>query len=268
MLLQFGSIANANVFNYGNVTITLPDSVLIMGSESGTEIRICTIKGSVDAAPGTTIPLRASFQAILIDSLLTRLNSAYVEATVEGLTHLDLIFRNNCSAQPGAVKPPYRWGGIVSRIPTDKPGFDAPANVNFVSSTYLPTPTPTPTPTPAPTPAPTLAPTPTLSSTIDEFSLVFADYQKLLSKISVLKNSYVNNKDLLNLEKKLLRLPIISGKDLSTAIYNIESVNKKIDSSIAVWNKIYITKIKCIKGNKTKNVTAKNPKCPTGYKKA
>jgi hypothetical protein len=44
-------------------------------------------------------------------------------------------------------------------------------------------------------------------------------------------------------------------------------VNKKIDSSIAVWNKIYITKIKCIKGNKTKNVTAKNPKCPAGYKK-
>ena len=114
----------------------------------------------------------------------------------------------------------------------------------------------------------TPTPTPTLSSAIDEFSLVFSDYQKLLRKITALKNSYINNNDLLKLEKKILGLPIIPGKDLSTAIYNIESVNKKIDSSILVWNKIYITKIKCIKGNMIKNITAKNPKCPSGYKRA
>jgi hypothetical protein len=54
--------------------------------------------------------------------------------------------------------------------------------------------------------------------------------------------------------------------DLSTAIYNIESVNKKIDSSIKLWDKIYVTKLKCSKGKNTKFVTSKNPKCPKGYK--
>jgi hypothetical protein len=167
--------------------------------------------------------------------------------------------------EPPTVVTPTPTPTVVRPTPTPTP------------TVVTPTPTPTvvrPIPTPTvvtPTPTPTVVrpiPTPALSSTIDEFSLVFSDYQKLLSKIGALKKSYVNNKDLLNLEKKLLGLPIVSGEDLSTVVYNIESVNKKIDSSITVWNKIYITNIKCIKGNKVKNVTAKNPKCPSGYKKA
>jgi hypothetical protein len=187
--------------------------------------------------------------------------------------------------EPPTVVTPTPTPTVVRPTPTPTPTVVTPTPTpTVVRPTPTPTPTvvtPTPTPTVVrpiptptvvtPTPTPTVVrpiPTPALSSTIDEFSLVFSDYQKLLSKIGALKKSYVNNKDLLNLEKKLLGLPIVSGEDLSTVVYNIESVNKKIDSSITVWNKIYITNIKCIKGNKVKNVTAKNPKCPSGYKKA
>jgi endoglucanase Acf2 len=93
-----------------------------------------------------------------------------------------------------------------------------------------------------------------------------ADYKKLLLRIASLKQRYVNNTSLLAIEKKMLNLPIGSGKNLATAIYNIESANKKIDSSLKVWGQIYLTKIECIKGNSIKKLTAKNPKCLKGYK--
>jgi len=93
-----------------------------------------------------------------------------------------------------------------------------------------------------------------------------ADYKKLLLRIASLKQRYVNNTSLLAIEKKMLNLPIGSGNNLSTSMYNIESVNKKIDSSLKVWDSIYLTKIECIKGTSIKKLTAKNPKCPKGYK--
>jgi hypothetical protein len=109
---------------------------------------------------------------------------------------------------------------------------------------------------------------PNTNSTTSDYDSVMADYKKLIIRLESLKRRYINNTALVAMEKKMLKLPIGSGDNLSTAIYNIESVNKKIDSSIKVWDQLYLTKIECVKGNTTKKVTAKNPKCPSGYKKA
>jgi hypothetical protein len=54
---------------------------------------------------------------------------------------------------------------------------------------------------------------------------------------------------------------------LSTAKYNIQSVNASLDISEKVWEKTQKTTITCIKGKLTKKVTAVMPKCPSGYKK-
>ena len=109
---------------------------------------------------------------------------------------------------------------------------------------------------------------PNTNSTTSDYDSVMADYKKLIIRLESLKRRYINNTVLVAMEKKMLKLPIGSGDNLATAIYNIESVNKKIDSSIKVWDQLYLTKIECVKGNTTKKVTAKNPKCPSGYKKA
>ena len=89
----------------------------------------------------------------------------------------------------------------------------------------------------------------------------------MMGRIATFKQRYVNNSQLLAMEKKMLNLPIGSGDNLSTAIYNIQSVNKKLTTSIKAWDQVYITKIECVMGNKTKKITAVNPKCPAGYKK-
>ena len=68
------------------------------------------------------------------------------------------------------------------------------------------------------------------------------------------------------MEMKISKLPIIQGKELTTAKYNIDSVNKWLDSNEKVWAKISKTTIFCIKGKIVKKVTAVKPKCPSGYK--
>ena len=72
--------------------------------------------------------------------------------------------------------------------------------------------------------------------------------------------------NLLGIEEKMLRLPIILGNDLSTAKYNIQSVNASLDTSEKVWEKTQKTTITCVKGKSTKKITAIKPKCPSGYK--
>ena len=103
-------------------------------------------------------------------------------------------------------------------------------------------------------------------SASNDYELVMADYKKLMIRLKSLKQKYINNTALLAMEKKMLKLPIGSEDNLSTAIYNIESVNKKIDSSIKVWSQIYLTKIECVRANTIKKIVAKNPKCPMGFK--
>jgi len=99
-----------------------------------------------------------------------------------------------------------------------------------------------------------------------DYEAVLLDYKQMMDRIATLKQRYVNNSQLIAMEKKMLNLPIGSVSNLSTAIYNIQSVNKKLESSIKVWDQIYITKIECVKGNIIKKISAKNPKCPKGYK--
>lgn len=99
-----------------------------------------------------------------------------------------------------------------------------------------------------------------------DYEAVLLDYKQMMDRIATLKQRYVNNSQLIAMEKKMLNLPIGSGSNLSTAIYNIQSVNKKLESSIKVWDQIYITKIECVKGSIIKKISTKNPKCPKGYK--
>ena len=100
----------------------------------------------------------------------------------------------------------------------------------------------------------------------DDFNAVTSSYQKLLLRIYDLKIKFPRVSNLLGTEEKLLRLPIILGSDLSTAKYNIQSVNASLDTSEKVWEKTQKTTITCVKGKLTKKVTAVKPKCPTGFK--
>jgi hypothetical protein len=100
----------------------------------------------------------------------------------------------------------------------------------------------------------------------DDFNAVTSSYQKLLLRIYDLKIKFPRVSNLLGIEEKLLRLPIILGSDLSTAKYNIQSVNASLDTSEKVWEKTQKTTITCVKGKLTKKVTAIKPKCPNGYK--
>lgn len=134
---------------------------------------------------------------------------------------------------------------------------DALSDAKLAAEKVLASPT-----APIATPAP-IATTPQL-----EYDAVMLDYKEMMERITILKKRYVNNSQLLAMEKKMLNLPIGSGGNLSTVIYNIQSVNKKLNTSVKVWDQIYITKIQCVKGGETKNIAAKNPKCPKEYKKA
>jgi len=100
----------------------------------------------------------------------------------------------------------------------------------------------------------------------DDFNAVTSSYQKLLLRIYNLKIKFPRVSNLLGIEEKLLRLPIILGSDLSTAKYNIQSVNASLDTSEKVWEKTQKTTITCVKGKLIKKVTSVKPKCPSGYK--
>jgi hypothetical protein len=84
ILSQFTNPAVASVIKFGNLNITLPDSVTITGAEVGTGSRNCSFKVSVDADAGTTIPLRAMVVVNLVDALGTTIDNNYSQATVEG----------------------------------------------------------------------------------------------------------------------------------------------------------------------------------------
>jgi hypothetical protein len=87
-----------------------------------------------------------------------------------------------------------------------------------------------------------------------------------MSRIAKLKIKYPDNSNLISMEAKMLKLPIILGSDLSTATYNIVSVNKWLDGNEKVWEKTQKKMITCVKGKLTKKVNGINPKCPKGYK--
>ena len=96
--------------------------------------------------------------------------------------------------------------------------------------------------------------------------MVMQNYQKLMLRIYALKIKYPSVTNLSGIEVKMLKLPIILGDDLTTAKYNIKSVNSSLDTSEKVWEKTQKATITCVKGKLTKKVTAIKPKCPSGYK--
>ena len=115
LLSQIVNPAEASVIKFGNLNITLPDSVTITGAEVGTGARNCSFKVSVDADAGTTIPLRAMVVVNLVDALGTTIDNNYSQATVEGLTHQEFTGVFHCNASVGTLKPPYKFSGTRHR---------------------------------------------------------------------------------------------------------------------------------------------------------
>ena len=149
------SPVQATSLQAANLTLTLPDSVTITGSELGSpsNSRMCTIRASIDAQPGTTIPLRGGAVATLSDSTGYSLDSGYGIANVEGLTHLDILFVFHCGNGHGeaTIRGPYKfrtnWSGVPGASPFTP---DTAVNVSFIPAMPGPTQVPTPIPTVSP----------------------------------------------------------------------------------------------------------------------
>ena len=92
-------------------------------------------------------------------------------------------------------------------------------------------------------------------------------FKELIERIKNLKSRYPNNSQLTGMEVKAKILEGVLGKNLSSTIPNIESINLWLDANEIVWQKTQKQTINCIKGKTTKKVTAVKPKCPSGYKK-
>jgi hypothetical protein len=123
LLWQNISPATASVIKFGNLSITLPDSVTITGTEVGIGTRNCSFKVSVDADAGTTIPLRAMVVINLVDALGTTIDNNYSQATVEGLTHQEFTGVFHCNASVGTLKAPYKFSGSVLGVPSSSLPF-------------------------------------------------------------------------------------------------------------------------------------------------
>jgi hypothetical protein len=154
------------------------------------------------------IVLRRYLPIILLASFITHISApAHAEVCSNGTYNVAGIntFGELPCTDPGTaidvtVRGLHNYG--VSGGPTGYCSFHyvrrnlgTVASPNWSASTdTVCDPRPTPTPTPTPTvvrPSPTPSPTPT----VDEFTLLVSDYLKLLSKISVLKDNYINNID-------------------------------------------------------------------------
>jgi len=130
--------AQASTLQTENLTLTLPDSISISGTEIGSanNPRRCSIKASLDSKSGTTIPLRAGAVVNLVDSTGYGIDNGYAIADVEGLTHLDIVMVFKCGNGSGTatLKGPYKfttvWRGLTG-LPFAP---DSPVNVTFGST--------------------------------------------------------------------------------------------------------------------------------------
>jgi hypothetical protein len=134
--------ALAQEVQFGNVKVSLPDEITVTGSESGTEARKCSIKVTLDADAGTTIPLRGSVTMILRDSLGTTFDQGDAIALVEGMTRLELRGAFSCDANRGTLKPPYTFV-LINRVTPSSTSVTIPVKLTFVESAARATPTPT-----------------------------------------------------------------------------------------------------------------------------
>ena len=182
------NVAQASTLESENLIVTLPDSVVISGSEIGSSSnrRSCSIKASLDSKPGTTIPLRAGAVVNLVDSTGYSVDSGYAIADVEGLTHLDIVMVFKCGNGDGSatLKGPYRFTTIWRGTAGVPFAPDSPVNVTFSPMVPVPSPTPTPiAPAPTPMPSPIDASKAALASALDTVATLSSTNAELKSQI-------------------------------------------------------------------------------------
>ena len=287
LLSQIVNPAEASVIKFGNLNITLPDSVTITGAEVGTGARNCSFKVSVDADAGTTIPLRAMVVVNLVDALGTTIDNNYSQATVEGLTHQEFTGVFHCNASVGTLKPPYKFSGTVSGVPSSSlPFIEAPVTVSFVTATPSASPTPTATKSSSQDEAQAL-------NLLNQYTPKVATLEKLKEQISSwflqYPNFFIANPALkVGLQKainyKAVLAPTQNDVDAIVVLLlgdaseqgvlplktQVEAlIAKQVAEDLAAAKtatKKQLT-ITCVKGKLTKKVTAIKPVCPSGYKK-
>ena len=287
LLSQIVNPAEASVIKFGNLNITLPDSVTITGAEVGTGARNCSFKVSVDADAGTTIPLRAMVVVNLVDALGTTIDNNYSQATVEGLTHQEFIGVFHCNASVGTLKPPYKFSGTVSGVPSSSlPFIEAPVTVSFVTATPSASPTPTATKSSSQDEAQAL-------NLLNQYTPKLATLEKLKEQISSwflqYPNFFIANPALkVGLQRainyKAVLAPtqndvdaivvLILGDASEQGVLPLKTqvealIAKQVAEDLAAAKtatKKQLT-ITCVKGKLTKKVTAIKPVCPSGYKK-
>jgi hypothetical protein len=155
----FPAISQASTIDLGNFTLTLPDSLDVVGQEVGTNSRNCLFTANLDAKPGFVIPLRGGVVINLVDSLNTTIDNGYSLAEVEGLTHLDIKGVFKCNASSGTLKPPYKFSIIPRGLPSTQVfGYESPVTLKFIESAPAPKPSATPTPSASPTASSASAP--------------------------------------------------------------------------------------------------------------
>ena len=287
LLSQIVNPAEASVIKFGNLNITLPDSVTITGAEVGTGARNCSFKVSVDADAGTTIPLRAMVVVNLVDALGTTIDNNYSQATVEGLTHQEFTGVFHCNASVGTLKPPYKFSGSVLGVPSSSlPFIEAPVTVSFVTATPSASPTPTATKSSSQDEAQAL-------NLLNQYTPKVATLEKLKEQISSwflqYPNFFIANPALkVGLQKainyKAVLAPTQNDVDAIVVLLlgdaseqgvlplktQVEAlIAKQVAEDLAAAKtatKKQLT-ITCVKGKLTKKVTAIKPVCPSGYKK-
>ena len=287
LLSQIAYPAEASVIKFGNLNITLPDSVTITGAEVGTGARNCSFKVSVDADAGTTIPLRAMVVVNLVDALGTTIDNNYSQATVEGLTHQEFTGVFHCNASVGTLKPPYKFSGSVLGVPSSSlPFIEAPVTVTFVTATPSASPTPTATKSSSQDEAQAL-------NLLNQYTPKVATLEKLKEQISSwflqYPNFFIANPALkVGLQRainyKAVLAPtqndvdaivvLILGDASEQGVLPLKTqvealIAKQVAEDLAAAKtatKKQLT-ITCVKGKLTKKVTAIKPVCPSGYKK-
>lgn len=253
----------ANQIRFSNLTINLPDSVKILGNEIGSSPRSCAINVSVDADPGTVIPLRTFVVINLVDSLNTTVDNAAMQATTEGLTHLEFRGVFHCGAAVGTLKPPYKFTGVVQGIPNTWPFLEAPVTVIFEEPAANPTPNQS---TISQSGQPQSVDTDFLQAKAGALSRLsaFSDW------VSGIKSVYPMHSDEINsYASKALSFPVPTDLGTATTLMNlITESQSQIEASVTSWSKVTKSKVSiiCTKGKLIKQVTGINPKCPAGYK--
>lgn len=101
--------ANSAEVQVGDLTVSLPDTVKVTGSEIGLSERSCTIKVTIDVKAGETIPLKGGVNVTLYDSLNTIIDTGYSSAQVEGLVRQEFVAFFRCNNTNATLKPPYRF---------------------------------------------------------------------------------------------------------------------------------------------------------------